>query len=667
MARSNPFFSPLYLSLLLILISVSAGCSGGSGGPVYPDDLYEDEGVSRFIRADLGGSIEAPGATIHIPPGALPADTDITIKHIGPGKHIGGKAIAGGVEIFPHLVDLNGPVLIEFPVVPGVFRAWSFPQGYYWSEGTFVPLYFRDGTPSHALISGDGDSAMLSSDHFSAFVLLMDQENESIDNTDVVLSSLEKIQLRNDIAFFYDDDILIDNRMKYYIGGWPQVYGSESWLPELFDFAHPGEVNSPSLRYEIYREIFGDLLVMNSFARSHNERDEEGFPCRMIMPSLIMLFQQLKADQALQDSWVNIGGTNDYFDVMNSSDIFDGYTFVEYMVESEKRRYTAVSNAIEVAIADGNIPDYLGQYLQTNGLKLRGLLDDEFNFFMRLSADWAIAQMNCDSLESLCDRHVFIDPAAETAARDCIGETRLMLDRAHVKFASAVSGYLILNPDTVIGNDGIHLFEALVFIHEAGGFRNICTPLSYGAVYPYFINNGQPEMKASSIAYHAASIKADAVTYGLEKYLNDDYSWDPIVFVRNLQRATLAGNLAGELLTQELIAALDGQSGVASDLGFAEIMRANLGYIYSRLKYNAWAYVVKSDNADSYEWLGELSPWQTNNFVMEFDSVKGRHFRTESNRHLNENIYCDIVWMLEHLIIPKPVIESESGLEIIIQ
>jgi len=656
--------APLFVFITSVLLLVSVGCGGGQA-PTYPSDIIGDEGVSRFIRADLGGTIEAYGARLYIPPGALPADTEITLRIIPPGLTVGGVTFAGGVEILPHLVDLRGPVLMEFPIVPGVFPACTFPHGQTWSNGKYVPLYFRDGTPSYAMISDDGTKAMLSTDHFSVFMLVMDQVAAYTDDTDVLFSRLRELRLKNGSSLYYQDDILINDRMKYYLGGWGEVYGSEKWLWELFDFVQPGEVYDPNTRYDLYREIFGDLLFMKSFADRYNSSEQSGsFVYYKFVPTLVNFFRITHADSELGESWVKVGPTNDYYHVMDLYSSLDGYDFLERVAQAEAARCTAVSNALDAAIADGDISGDLAQVLNTYGLRLSGSVESDFNLFMRLSAARAIVEMNCEAMEALCNQMAFTDATANTAARSSIAAARQILHGGDQHFTDIVVQTILSNPSLVSDQGEVSLSQLLGAYYEEGK-DGIGTSLSYGAVFAYFIQNGFSEHDALLMANKATSLDAGHVTYGLEQCMADTYKWDPAVFVRDLQRATLAGTVAGELMKPQLIENLEGEADVASVMAFGKIMRADLGYIYSRLKYDSWAYIVLSDEKGSYDWLGENTPWQEGNILMEFDPQQGRHFRTESLRHLNENIYSDVVTMIEELQLPVPY--TGPGIDITIE
>jgi hypothetical protein len=610
---------------------------------------------------------------------------EITLKFIPSGWKLDGVDIAGGVEVLPHLIALNGPVLVQFSVPPGTFKADSFPLMRCRVESGFETLTLRDGTPCFALISSDSGKAMMAVDHFSVFALLTSQGNEKTDDTDALFAPLHRIQLRNDVPVFYDDDILTDKRMMYYLGGWPQVNGSELWLPELFDFAHPGEVYSGGLREQLYREIFNDLLSMSSFAREYNSVAEPGkTPLDSMVTTIHTLLECKKIDEAIQTSWVSTDLQTDYLKIM-SDDVFNGYRFVEYVTGSELMRGSAVSNALKTAMDAGTIKPQVADFIRTNGLKFKSSPSNALDLLLRLSVDRAFFRMKCDAFEELLANFRFTDHSATIAANRALTSTREAFDLlggprdpaigSINKFADALVDYVIANQDDIASAGGITLPQA--FGSDPGKLHseNLCSPLTYGAVFGFFVKSGFPDEDAVALAGRMASISAGSEIYGLEQYLDRTYDgtcdgayeWNPIMFARNLQRIALAGNIAGEFLNDQELGTLSGQPGVATSRGLGDIMQADLGYIYSRLKWDAWAYIVLSTEHASSDWLGPNTPWQVHDLLMEFDPESSFHIRTETNKALNGNIYDDIVEMLDKLIVPVPVIKPKEGIDITIE
>jgi hypothetical protein len=222
--------------------------------------------------------------------------------------------------------------------------------------------------------------------------------------------------------------------------------------------------------------------------------------------------------------------------------------------------------------------------------------------------------------------------------------------------------------NAVLASGGLNFAQAVGSDAGKSDFTAIATPMSFGAFYSYFIRTGLLSQDAYTLSLQAASIGSGSVIYGLEPYLDGVFVWDPIMFARNLQRATLAGNLAGDFLTPDRVDTLAGQLGVAEpNRTFGELMRADLGYIYSRLKYDAWRYIVASQENGSYDWLRADTPWQVHSLLIEFDPESDARFHTQSNRNINENIYDEIVKMLNDLVVPVPKLPPKTGVDITIQ
>lgn len=110
----NRLFAVLTLGIALVL----SACGGGSTTPVNPTD-------GTVVSGKDGGTVKGPdGVQVVIPPGALPADTKITIKKSSAGappSPEGFKLGTGGdiYEITPHGVTFSSPVTIRLPLPAG--------------------------------------------------------------------------------------------------------------------------------------------------------------------------------------------------------------------------------------------------------------------------------------------------------------------------------------------------------------------------------------------------------------------------------------------------------------------------------------------------------------------------------------------------------------------
>jgi hypothetical protein len=643
----------IFLSIGLVSFLIS--CSGGTSSPVYPPDNSGNEPVSKFINADEGGTLTGFGARVFIPPGALPADSEIKFRIIDPGATVGSKAVAGGIDLLPHTVTLNSPVLVEFPVEQGTFKSWTFPPMKYLKAGNFTNLILNNQTPSHALINEDNSKAMFATDHFSVFALLDEQAPVNANNADVIFSALERIQLRNGNNVYYDDDILDVVKIKYYLGGWPEVNGSEKWLPEIFNFAHPGQVYAPQVRYDIYRETFSDLLFYTSFSQKYfAESGMDSDPIDNLLQSVIQVFETARLDVELSSGWIQNASGTGYQEVLNN-EIFDSYPLLNFITTAESERTKLIAGLLQSDNSQGNYTAELSALISSSNLKLNGVTENDYEFLIGTAAYEAFTRMNIEALDSLSANVALIDPEARTALRDALDEGYSSIFRNRTNFADAVAAHVRDNQAEIGTTGGIELSQAVALWALGHENKSFSWPMGTAVVYRYLSTSGLNNVQAENIAGRLSGLYSyGSLTYGLEQSMEPAFKWSPVVFARNLQRATLTGNLAGELFNNDQILTQDGDPGIISDYSLCALMRIDLGFLYSRLKYNSWEYIKTSQSRNAYNWLVENSPWQTSSIFIEFDSPSGSYFHTDLNRVLNESLYDDVESNLLNLGTPLP-------------
>lgn len=150
--------APRPIALAVALLVALAGCSDRSqptlSAPASPDALLRSgislAGVLQFVSlpnltgtrsaskrilAAQGGFVELNGFRVDIPPGALPADTTVTITL--PGDNLLGKRLIAEFE--PHGVQFNTPVTLTFPLV-GVLWLGGAIEVARWENGAWTSL-----------------------------------------------------------------------------------------------------------------------------------------------------------------------------------------------------------------------------------------------------------------------------------------------------------------------------------------------------------------------------------------------------------------------------------------------------------------------------------------------------------------------------------------------
>ena len=124
------------------------------------------------VLASVGGKVESEfgGASVHIPAGALQADTEITVTSLkGPSAPPAatGQEVLAAVTFGPSGTNFNTAVTVTLPLVR------------YARPGTVLPLYFYDATTNtyqnggtNAVVDGSGTKATAGISHFSTPALV---------------------------------------------------------------------------------------------------------------------------------------------------------------------------------------------------------------------------------------------------------------------------------------------------------------------------------------------------------------------------------------------------------------------------------------------------------------------------------------------------------------
>jgi len=112
----DPLRRSLVTIVLLALAWLVSACGGAVGGGTAPASTS----VTRSISASAGGTVDGPGGSqLVIPPGALAADTDITIAIDDrglPALPAGAALAAPMLSITPHDLVFARPVTLSVPV-----------------------------------------------------------------------------------------------------------------------------------------------------------------------------------------------------------------------------------------------------------------------------------------------------------------------------------------------------------------------------------------------------------------------------------------------------------------------------------------------------------------------------------------------------------------------
>jgi alpha-tubulin suppressor-like RCC1 family protein len=107
----------------ILIALVLTGCVDYLSSPT-PASTPDPTQVSVAIKADEGGVVKVPGGTLTIPPGALDADTVITVSVRKPEDTAANAVVKGNIFDFgPQGLKFSKTATLELDVVPGVFTS----------------------------------------------------------------------------------------------------------------------------------------------------------------------------------------------------------------------------------------------------------------------------------------------------------------------------------------------------------------------------------------------------------------------------------------------------------------------------------------------------------------------------------------------------------------
>jgi len=140
----------VYSRVLLLALPILVGCSAGSKPTPTPTPQRD---VAAQVSASSGGEIGLPdgGATLKIPPGALAADTTVSIKRVAPDATNGGDFELGTSAGERFQVDLGGRTLNQQALLEIPFDPSLLPQG---TDASQVFLAYYDGTAEQWVYAG---------------------------------------------------------------------------------------------------------------------------------------------------------------------------------------------------------------------------------------------------------------------------------------------------------------------------------------------------------------------------------------------------------------------------------------------------------------------------------------------------------------------------------
>lgn len=151
-------------SLLVVLFTGIAGCGGSSATDATSPPAPTTIGAAGGTVTSTGGSANAAGAKVEIPPGALGADTAISVEESG----IGAPALPAGItpfgpvfELTPHGTSFTTPATLTLPLAASPLPAGTRLALYKTSAGqtAWEPV-------ANATVSGATIVALISSFSF---------------------------------------------------------------------------------------------------------------------------------------------------------------------------------------------------------------------------------------------------------------------------------------------------------------------------------------------------------------------------------------------------------------------------------------------------------------------------------------------------------------------
>jgi len=142
---------PLTVLIAAAVLALVA-CSHESASSPTPTPTPQQD-VAAQVSVSLGGEIGLPdgGATLKIPPGALAADTAVSIKRVAPDATNGGDFELGVSAGERYEVDLGGQTLNQQALLEIPFDPSLLPQG---ADATQVFLAYYDGMAKQWVYAG---------------------------------------------------------------------------------------------------------------------------------------------------------------------------------------------------------------------------------------------------------------------------------------------------------------------------------------------------------------------------------------------------------------------------------------------------------------------------------------------------------------------------------
>lgn len=187
-------------ALLATLFFGGCGSGGSSGGisPAAPN--VELESVSADLVAAEGGRVAfADGTTLEIPPGALPADTTVTLRRPASFEAFPGRSTAGAVELLPDGLELAAPASLTLRYDASKVTDEGDLLVVVVSQHNELPRHSGEINPfdevAGALIDAAGDRAVIPIDHFSWYSVF------SLPKLNIGLEIPERYLLPGDILY----------------------------------------------------------------------------------------------------------------------------------------------------------------------------------------------------------------------------------------------------------------------------------------------------------------------------------------------------------------------------------------------------------------------------------------------------------------------------------